>query len=221
MTGVYTAMSDGQWNPYTATIAPGAIIPVSSNSNQNPSLRPLENSGRLDVGQIIIEELQSTINRAFFSNPLGDVSDPVKSATEQMLRSQEMLRNAGASFGRLKTEMVEAIVTRGVGILKRAGKLPEIKVDGRDITLKMQSPLAKAEAMEEFNSFQVWWAQMQTLPPEVLALGARIENIPNWTATKLGLPTADLARTESQIKTAATAVIDMAQGGEANEAGNT
>jgi hypothetical protein len=55
----------------------------------------------------------------------------------------------------------------------------------------MQSPLAKAEAQEEFGSFQVWWAQMQTLPPEVIALGAQVENIPTWTAQKLGLPIAE------------------------------
>ena len=47
MTGVYTAMSDGTWNPHTVTIAPGSIIPVGSNSNQNPSIKALENSGRL------------------------------------------------------------------------------------------------------------------------------------------------------------------------------
>jgi hypothetical protein len=109
MTGVYTAISDGTWNPHTVTIAPGSIIPVGSNSNQNPSLRPLENSGRMDVGQIILEDLQANINKALFAEPLGAVDDPVKSATEQMLRTQEMLRTSGASFGRLNTEKIKAL----------------------------------------------------------------------------------------------------------------
>lgn len=211
MTGVYTAVSDGTFNPYTVNINPGSIIPVGSNSNQNPSLRPLENSGRLDVGQIIIEDLQNKINQALFANPLGDLSDPVRSATEQMLRNQEMLRDAGASFGRLKTEMLEPIVKRGLGILKREGRLPDIKLDGKEVTLKMQSPLAKAEAMEDFNNFQIWFAQMSQLPPEILAMGAKLENIPNWTADKLGLPTSELARTEEEIKAAQEAVLQAAQ----------
>ena len=211
MTGVYTAVSDGTWNPHTVTIAPGSIIPVGSNSNQNPSIRPLENSGRLDVGNIILEDLQANINRALFASPMGEIDDPVRSATEQMLRTQEMLRSSGASFGRLNTEKVKAIVERGVDILATNGRLPALKVDGREVSIRMQSPLAKAESVEEFQSFQVWWAQMQTLPPEVLALAAQVENIPNWTAERLGLPTADLVRTKEQIKAASSQLMEMAQ----------
>ncbi len=211
MTGVYTAMSDGSWNPHTVTIAPGSIIPVGSNSNQNPSIRPLENSGRLDIGQIILEDLQANINNALFANPMGEVDDPVKSATEQMLRTQEMLRTSGASFGRLNTEKIKPIVERGVEILASNGRMPAIKVDGKEVSIRMQSPLAKAEEQEEFQSFQVWFNQMSMLPPEVMALGARIENIPNWTAEKLGLPTADLVRTEDEIKEASQQLMQAAQ----------
>lgn len=213
MTGVYTALSDGSWNPHTVTIAPGSIIPVGSNSNTNPSMKPLENSGRLDVGQIILEDLQSNINRALFANPLGEIDDPVKSATEQMLRTQEMLRTSGASFGRLNTEKIKPIVERAVDILSSLGRLPKMRVDGKEVGIQMQSPLAKAEAMEDFNNFQVWFAQMSQLPPEVFALGAKLENIPNWTAGKLGLPTNELARTEEEIKAAGQKIIENAQQG--------
>jgi hypothetical protein len=213
MTGVYTATSDGSWNPNTVKIAPGSIIPVSSNSNQNPSLRPLENSGRLDMGMFILEDLQNVINKALFSNPLGEVTDPVKSATEQMLRTQEMLRTSGAQFGRLNTEKIKPIVARGVDILTRNGRLLPIKVDGKEVSIQMQSPLAKAESMEQFTNFQVWWSQMQQLPPEALALGAQIENIPAWTAEKLGLPVSDLARTKEEIQQASKQVIEQAQQG--------
>jgi hypothetical protein len=122
-----------------------------------------------------------------------------------------MLRSSGASFGRLNTEKIKALVERGVDILSTNGRLPKIKVDGKEVAIQMQSPLAKAEAQEEFQAFQVWWAQMQTLPPEVVALGAQVENIPNWTAEKLGLPTADLARTKEQIKEASQQIIESAQ----------
>jgi len=210
MTGVYTANSDGSWNPHTVNISPGSIIPVSSNSNQNPSLKALENSGRLDVGMLILEDLQANINRAFFSNPLGEVSDPVKSATEQMLRTQEMLRTAGAQFGRLNTEKIKPIVERGVAILAANGRMPPLKVNGKDITIQMQSPLAKAEAMEEFGNFQVWLSTMQQLPEQVLALGGQVENFPAWTADKLGLPVAELARTKKEIKEAATVIAQQA-----------
>jgi len=210
MTGIYTANSDGSWNPHTVTLAPGSIIPVSSNSNQNPSLKALENSGRLDVGMLILEDLQANINRAFFANPLGEVSDPVKSATEQMLRTQEMLRTAGAQFGRLNTEKIKPIVERGVAILAANGRMPALKVNGKEITIQMQSPLAKAEAMEEFGNFQVWLSTMQQLPEQVLALGGQVENFPAWTAGKLGLPVAELARTKEEIEAAAKVIAQQA-----------
>jgi hypothetical protein len=211
MTGVYTAVSDGSWNPHNVVIAPGSIIPVASNATAGPSIKALENSGRLDVGMLILEDLQNNINKALFANPLGEVTDPVKSATEQMLRTQEMLRTAGAQFGRLNTEKVKPLVERGVAILAANGRLPSMKVDGKEVTIQMQSPLAKAESMEEFGNFQVWWAQMLQLPEQVLALGAQVENIPSWTANKLGLPVAELTRTKEEIKQAATVIAQQAQ----------
>jgi hypothetical protein len=211
MTGVYTAVSDGSWNPHNVVIAPGSIIPVASNATAGPSIKALENSGRLDVGMLILEDLQNNINKALFANPLGEVTDPVKSATEQMLRTQEMLRTAGAQFGRLNTEKVKPLVERGVAILAANGRLPSMKVDGKEVTIQMQSPLAKAESMEEFGNFQVWWAQMLQLPEQVLALGAQVENIPSWTANKLGLPVAELTRTKEEIKQAATVIAEQAQ----------
>lgn len=211
MTGVYTSVSDGTWNPHTVRIAPGAIIPVGSNSNANPSMKPLDLSGNLQVGDIILSDLQSNINNALFSNPLGDIQDPVRSATEQMLRTQEMLRSSGASFGRLNTEKIKPIIERGVEILASVGRLPPIKVDGREVSIRMSSPLAKAEDQEEFSSFQVWFSQMQQLPPEVLALGARIENIPLWTAEKLGLPVSDLVRSQDEIRSASQKIVSSVQ----------
>ncbi len=221
MTGVYTALSDGTWNPHTVTIAPGSIIPVGSNSTQNPSLKPLENSGRLDVGQIILKDLQDNINRALFANPLGEIDDPVKSATEQMLRTQEMLMQSGASFGRLNTEKIKAIVERGVDILSKEGRLPKFKVDGKEVSIQMQSPLAKAEALEDFQSFQVWLSTMQSLPPEVLALGAKVENFPNWTADKLGLPVDDLVRSKDDIIKASKSIVEQAQQQPGADSGST
>tara|TARA_R110000782_G_scaffold18254_2_gene50359 strand:- start:275 stop:811 length:537 start_codon:yes stop_codon:yes gene_type:complete len=165
----------------------------------------------MDVGQFVLEDLQASINRALFANPLGETDDPVKSATEQMLRTQEMLRSSGASFGRLNTEKIKAVVARAVDILSTNGRLPKFKVDGKEVSIRMQSPLAKAEEQEEFQAFQVWWAQMQTLPEEVVALGAQVENIPAWTAAKLGLPVADLARSSEEIKAASKQIIEQAQ----------
>jgi hypothetical protein len=110
-----------------------------------------------------------------------------------------------------------------VEILKRSGRFPDIKVDGKQVKIKMTSALAKAEEQEDFSSFQVWFAQMQLLDPETLAIGAKVENFPSWTAKKLGLPLDDLVRTEEEQKEKAQQVAKLLQqqqeaqgGGEVN-----
>jgi hypothetical protein len=51
---------------------------------------------------------------------------------------------------------------------------------------------------------------MQQLPEQVLALGGQVENFPAWTAGKLGLPVAELARTKEEIEAAAKVIAQQA-----------
>jgi len=51
-------------------------------------------------------------------------------------------------------------------------------------------------------------------------LGAQVENIPNWTAEKLGLPTADLARSAEDIKAASQQIMQAAQQQEGLDSGS-
>jgi len=211
ISGVYTGVDDGIFNPYTARIHPGTILPVSSNASANPTLRPLERSGDFNVGGIILADLQENINKALFAAPLGELTDPIRSATENIIRQQEMLRDAGASFGRLKTEKIEPIVRRCVDILTRAGKIVPLRVDGREVTIKMASPLAKSELQENFSNYQVWINSLATLSPEVLAASVQVENIPTWTAKQLGLPTSELVRTKEEIEAVKQKVAEVAE----------
>jgi hypothetical protein len=216
MAGIYTGVDDGIFNPHTVRIAPGAVIAVASNSNQNPTLQPLNRSGDLGMGQLIMQDLQDNIRKALFADPLGDLTDPVRSATEIMLRNQDMLRNSGASFGRQKTELIEPIVNAVVDILGSLGEIPKVAVDGKQITIRQASPLAKAEALEDFQNSQVWFQSLAQLPPEVVAAKVKIEDIPGFWADKLGVP-ATLIRTEEETQELASQVQEAA--GQAIEQG--
>jgi len=210
MAGVYTGVDDGVFNPHTVRIAPGSIIPVKSNNNQNPTLSPLNRSGDLGLGNFVLEDLQAGIRKALFVDPLGEVTDPVRSATEVMIRQQEMLKNAGASIGRLKTELVEPLVAAVVDILQSLGKIPQIKVDGKEVTIKQTSPLAKAEDLEDFQNSQLWFSNITQLPEEVVAGSVKIEDLPRFWQQKLGVP-ADLVRTDEERKMLADQVQAAAQ----------
>ena len=212
MAGIYTGVDDGIFNPHTVRIAPGVVIPVGSNNSQNPSLTPLARSGDLGLGGLILEDLQEAIRKALFADPLGDLTDPVRTATEVMLRNQDMLRNQGASFGRQKTELIEPIVTAVVDILTSLGLIPELSVDGKEVTIRQASPLAKAEGMEDFQSSQVWFQNVGLLPPEIVAASVKIEELPRFWAEALGVP-AELVRSKEETQQIAETVQQAAEAG--------
>lgn len=212
MSGVYTGKSDGIFNPHTARIAPGSIIPVGSNDNGNPSLRPLPLSGNLGIADNMLEMFQNNIKKAFFTSPLGEITDPVRSATENVIRNQEFLKQSGASIGRQNSEMIEPIVAAAVDILMSRGKIPEISVDGKDVSIKLTSPLAQAEDLESFQNTQLWLSTMaQFVPQEVIALQVKVEDLPLEFQKQLGTNPA-LLRSKAETKEVAEQIKSAAEG---------
>ena len=188
--GMYTARTDGIFNPYTFTIAAGAIVPVGSNDSANPTLSRLPAAGELGTGQIIIENLQDSIRKAFFVDPLGEISDPVRSATEQTMRMQEFLKDQGAGIGRIRTELVEKVVLACVDIARSRGKLPDIKVDGKEVKIEHNTALVQAEKQDDFQALMTWVQSVQaSMPmPELTALTIKVEELPNGMAEMLNIP---------------------------------
>jgi hypothetical protein len=215
MAGMYTGLDDGMFNPHTVRIAPGTVIPVNQNGTQNPSLQALPRSGDLGLGDLILSDLQNNIKKALFVEPLGDITDPVRSATEVQIRNQEMLKQAGASLGRLKTELIEKIVAAGIDILSGRGVIPkELKVDGKEISIKQSSPLAKAEDLEDFQNSQIWFSNVsqlgQLVGPEVILGTVKVEDLSGYWAEKLGVPS-KLSRTKDETAQAGKLMMKMAQ----------
>jgi hypothetical protein len=214
MVGLYTGISDGIFNPNTVRVTPGIVIPVGQNGTQNPSLQALPRAGDLGLGNMVIEDLQQNIRKSLFVEPLGDITDPVRSATEIMIRNQEMLKQAGASLGRLKSELIEPLVAACVDILRERGVFPDIVVDGRMVSLKQTSPLAAAEDQEDFQNSQVWFSSVmqlgQLLGPEAIMGTVKVEELAGYWASKLGVPE-DLIRTKDEIKTMGETAMQAAQ----------
>ena len=188
--GMYTARTDGIFNPYTFTIAAGAVVPVGSNDSANPTLSRLPAAGELGTGQIIIENLQDSIRKAFFVDPLGEISDPVRSATEQTMRMQEFLKDQGAGIGRIRTELVEKVVLACVDIATSRGKLPPVRVDGKEVKIEHNTALVQAEKQEDFQALMTYVQSIQaSMPmPELVALGVALEELPSGMAEMLNIP---------------------------------
>lgn len=218
-----TGVSDGVLNPYTAELIPNSIIPVASNDNGNPSLRVLEFGGNFAITSELIQMLRDSVREMLMG---ADRSDgPIKSATEVSINDRNRLWDMGAEFGRLQAELLQPIIARVVWILQKRGKVPPIKVDGRQVTLKYVSPLARAQDQEDLialdQSLDIA-AKAATVAGEAgiasMAMGFKLDNLPAWLAKRTGLD-ADLLRSESEKRKLAQAAQEAAQAAQGQQGG--
>jgi hypothetical protein len=206
--GVYTAADDGVINPFSVKIEPGSIIAVGSNSSENPTLRPLPMAGNPQLQQYGVEELKKSINRVLFAEPFGDMDAPVRTATEISMRNQEMMQQSGSAFARLQTEFIEKIVRRSIDILMEEGEIQPLEINGKLVTIKHTSPLAKVQDQEDLTSVRVLLeAAMAFGNHELMAATLKMENLLPWMATKLGVDSA-LVRSEEEIQQVAQATAE-------------
>jgi len=216
VTGMWTGVSDGIFNPYTAKFQPGSVIPVSSNSNQNPTLRPLDIGGAPQFAQLAYERIQNNINRALFAEPLGSLEDPVRTATENILRNQADLRRAGSAFSRQYPEFIYPLVQRVLSILVKRGRIPEIQVDGKMVQLRFVSPVAKALEMERAQNMMGYIQALQGIyGPEAGLAMVEAHKVPSQLGEAYGVDK-DILKSanaiQNEMKQAAEAAAQMQQG---------
>jgi len=181
--GVYTAVDDGVLNPWTVNTAPGSVIPVA----QQGSLQQLQSGGNFNVSQLILEELRNNIRMALYHDQLGPVGGPTKSATEISIRQQELMSDIGSSFGRLQKEFINKVVKRSIEILKRNGLVPDIAVGNQVIDIKVISPLAQQQDMDEVNKLAQFVQFAGMVGEEALTLGLDLEAFPEHIGKLLGV----------------------------------
>ncbi len=186
---IFTATDDGIINPYTIRLHPGAVIPVGSNDNANPTLRPLQSGDRYDVLQYDIAKLQDTIKKALLSKPFGNIEEtPVRTATEMSIRNADLQSSAGSASGRIQTELLERLINRIAAILIEGGKLVPFKVDGKEVTIKFTSPMARQQDTDDVMVLMQGMEILGGLPPEVVQREVKIEETPGYIIDKMGLP---------------------------------
>jgi hypothetical protein len=183
----YTAVSDGVLNPYTAQLQPNTMLPVASNDNGNPSLRVLEIGGNFQIGDVIMENLRSSLRRKMLGPDLSDGA--IKSATEISVSDRNRLWSMGGEYARVQFEGLAKILARGAFILQRKGLMPKFDINGRSVAIKYTSPFAKSQNAEEIAALlrTVQAGDLMSVGPEVVKLGLKVEDIPAWIARKEGV----------------------------------
>ena len=204
--GAWTMEDDGAINPENVKVAPGAIIPVTSNggASRAATLQPLQTGTNFNVGDIIINDLRQSIYNIMFANPLGPVDQPVKTATEIEYRQKQYADEVGAPFGRLESEFIKPIIQTGLLILDNLGKIDikDFRVNEEQIAVDYASPLSITQNTEDVNKLIKFMEVLNgVFGPQVAAMIMNIDVIPAL-ATKMGIDLNNIRPAEeiSQLK---------------------
>ena len=189
---MYTIVDDGVINISAIRLGPGAAIPVSANDGVfGPSIAPLRSGGNFQVGQMEMARLEGAINDQLYTEPLGPVHLPVKTATEISIRQQELSKRIGSAYGRLQYEFVKPLINSCLYQLDRLGliDMADFKVDGHTIAIEAESPLAQGQAQDEVNNVinYVQFA-VSTFGPEVALTLMKPEEIMSFMGESLHIP---------------------------------
>jgi hypothetical protein len=184
VTGIWLADDDGVLNPSNIRLVPGSIIPKAVGS---AGLTPLQAPGRFDVSQLVLDDLRGRIRHTLLTDRLGPVVSRAMTATEVLERSGEMTRLLGAIFGRLQAELLNPLLQRAVGILRRRGELPDLALDGRTVELQSRAPLARIQAREDVRNVLMWLDSISRLGPAATQ-SVDVAATARWLGANLGVP---------------------------------
>jgi hypothetical protein len=185
--GMYTVVDDGVARPQNIIARPMAMIPVASNDKQNPTLRLMErDKNAITLADWSIDDLRSLLRQTMMVDDLGNVEGQPKTATEIVERQSRIQKDKGAAFGRLTAEGSVPFIARVMEIQQDRGLIPrELSIDGKVVTVKPVSPLARAQDYEDVQrarAFMADAANAAALDPGAVAIprvGAILRRIGN------------------------------------------
>ena len=153
--GVFTAVDDGVFNPQTLKIQPGAIIGVSSNGG----IEAFFSSTCLvlndpSMSSVIAQEYRMNIKKILLDESLPPDNMSARTATEIVERMKGVESKLRCCFGRLISETMYPIVRRTLELMdeEKIIDLADLKVNGKEISIEPQSPLARANNMEKVQN---------------------------------------------------------------------
>ena len=157
---------------------------------QGPSLQALPRSGDFNVSQLVINDLRSNVKRILLDESLPPENMSARSATEIVERMKELSQNLGSAFGRLINETMIPIVTKILEVMDERGMIDlPLRVNGLEVKVTAQSPLANAQAMDEVNA-ALQFAQMSAQMGAEGAVAVKYGDMIDYLGEKLGVPAA-------------------------------
>ena len=152
---VFTASTDGGYDPSNFKVFPGAVNPVPSNMSNNPTIQQLQVSQQVDLQQYNATQLEMNIKKNMFDTTIPN--DPQRmTATEINQRTGELMEQLNNAFGRLINEFLYPLVKRMVEILQNFGYIdPELDVNqfnGFGYKIKINTALSNQQKYKELQN---------------------------------------------------------------------
>ena len=149
--GSYLAPHDGLVNPKTFRIKAGVL-----NFVRDPDkIKPFMLSGNLAIGQSEVVNLQKGIRATLMADELEPFEQKYASATQVQDRAQTIRQILGPVYSRLQSEFLEPLIRRCFNLAYRDGVFGQAPSSIQsNPTIQYQSPLARAQKMEQVIAMQ-------------------------------------------------------------------
>jgi hypothetical protein len=90
----------------------------------------------------------------------------------------------------------------------RQGKIPPMRIDGKEVTIKFTSPMSRSQDNEDIQNVLSFVQSAQMIGPEAFMASVKVDAIPKLLAEKMGIPL-ELIRTEEEIQEMAAKAEEM------------
>lgn len=207
--------ADSYFNPYAIRSWAGAAIPRQP-GGRNP-IEALEMPAYPEVLEKI-RYMQDIVKQGFMVDPLGEISSPVRSATEVSIRENRAQRTSSTDISRLINELPRQVFEISAKILSER-KLLTMKRDiqqfnTKKLSFSFQSPLYDLQKQDDLNHFATNLQLKQQFFGQEAAMGTcNLEKVNTFLTNKLNLPS-DLFKTEDQILAYIKQAAQMSQQGQ-------
>lgn len=143
--GIWKAPHDGVINPNTIQLIPGTVIPYAPGTG---GLEAVQSPANFDLSRFLSDEYAVRIRRAYYVEDYEGKGDTPRSSREVAALQAKHFKRMGRPLIRGLTEFVTPMIHRLVYLLKQQNQIELPQVNGRDVGMRIVSPLAKQMKLE-------------------------------------------------------------------------
>lgn len=143
---------------------PGGVTTVRASILGGDPIKPIPVQGNLPLGMQFLEMRQKNIQASFMHDLLQIFRQPFQTATqvlEIVERAQALL---SPIIGRLQVEILEPMIERMFGILRRQGRLPQplpAQLQNTIVRVEYRSPIQRSQKLSEVRAILQTLAALQ------------------------------------------------------------